>query len=171
MERLWRYYYQKEDVLLTEKEEEIRKRVNNIWALQGDFLTDTKCVRAHVKWCADQGITITERHGWNDLQHSRMLFGNPQVQNKQAKKAVVSEWLLRALEYAWKEKDLQSFERLVNRYNKVNGLEESDEIAGENRAPIMINFKASPEVLKRQIEEMRKKAENTQAEDISYDEV
>src|SRR5688572_5493018 len=85
-DRIWKFYYEKTDIELKEKEEEIRSRLVNIWGLLGDILTDRKAVQAHVQWCQDKGYRIKERIAYEDLRFAKMLFGDRRIQNRNAQR-------------------------------------------------------------------------------------
>jgi hypothetical protein len=158
-ERIYKFYYEKSEILLKEKEEEIRNRLVNIWSLLADILTDRKAVLAHVKWCADQGYNIKERMAYEDLRYARALFGDSRKQSKEAQRAVVSEWLMWGIEFAKQQKDLYNMHLLIKRYNVLNGLEGDQSTVPVDRPAIVMNFNSDPETLRKQIEEMRKAAE------------
>lgn len=166
-ERIWKFYYEKSDIELKEKEEEIRGRLINIWGLLGDILTDRQAVLAHLKWCEDQGYRIKERTAYEDLRYAKMLFGDRVKQSKAAQRAMVNEWLIKGIEKAWKDESMKAYAMLIRRYNALNGLE-GDTSGAAARPPIQINFTSDPEVLKKKIEEMRQKAAAAQAQDIDY---
>lgn len=169
-ERIWKFYYEKSEIELKEKEEEIRQRLINIWSLLGEILTDRQAVLAHVRWCEDKGYRIKERTAYEDLRYAKMLFGDRTKQSKAAHRAVVNEWLVKGIKKAWEANDMDNYQRLIRRYNALNGLE-SDTTGTGSRPPITIAFKADRETLEKQIQEMRQKAAAAQAEDIPYTDV
>lgn len=169
-ERIWKFYYEKTEIELKEKEEEIRTRLVNIWGHLADILTDRQAVLAHVKWCEDQGYRIKERTAYEDLRYAKMLFGDRTKQTKAAQKAMVNEWLIWGINKAKNDGSLKAFALLIRRYNALNGLE-GDESGQGSRPAININFSADPEILKKQIEEMRQKAAASNAQDVEFKEV
>ena len=169
-DRLWKYYYDKHAVQLSEKEEEIRKRLVNIWDLLSDILTDRQAIRAHVQWCEDNGYHITERWAQEDLRLAKMLFGDRKVQIKSAKRAITGEWLMKAIQYAWEKKDLDSYANLILRYNKLFGLEsDTDSESIAERQAIQITFSSDPETLKKEMQDLRRKAESANAQDVKIE--
>jgi hypothetical protein len=169
-DRIWKFYYEKSAIELKPKEEEIRSRLVNIWGLLGDILTDRAAIQAHMQWCNDQGYRIKETTAYEDLRYSKMLFGDRRQQTKAAKKAIVSEWLLKAIKHAWEKREneffLGQFQALIRRYNKLNGLEDDQAVPAE-RPAVQINFSSDPEVLRKQAEDLRRKFENVDAQDIT----
>lgn len=165
--RIWKFYYDKAEIELRPKEEEIRQRLINIWGHLGDILTDRKAVLAHMKWCEDQGNPISEPIAYKDLHHAKMLFGDRAKQTKAAHRAIVNEWIVKGIERCWESKDMEGYAKLIARYNKVNGLEGADAADPGKWAPIAVNFNADPETLKKQAAELRRKAEAANAVDVT----
>jgi hypothetical protein len=168
--RIWKFYYERTEIELKEKEEEIRQRLEHMWMLLGNILSDRQAVTAHVKWCEKTGRKCKERMAYEDLHYAKMLFGDPKKQSKSALRAVVSEWLIKGIKYAWDQKDLDNYQRLIRRFNNLNGLE-GDQSVDSSRPAVVINFSADPEVLKKQIDELRKRAQAANAVDTDYQEV
>lgn len=169
--RIWKFYFDtKATVELKEKEEEIRQRLVKMWdLLSGDVLTDRKAVLAHVKWCNENGINIKERTAYEDLNHAKMLFGDPARQSKSAQRAIANEILLNLISKCIAKNKFMSAARLIKEYNELNDLKNHIDGKEAPKAPIFINFSSDPETLKKQIEEMRRKAEAAQATDTSYE--
>lgn len=184
-DRIWKFYYEKTDIELKEKEEEIRQRLMNVWSLLGDILTDRMVVKAHLTWCADQGYRIKERIAYEDLRYAKMLFGNPRNQVKTAQRAIMSELLLKRINMLIKCQDDDgnivdrnldaddnlALARLIKEYNELNGLKDLNALPASARPPITLNFNADPDTLKKQIEEMRRKATAANAQDVDYNDV
>jgi hypothetical protein len=154
-DRIWKFYYEpKKEIQLTEFEEDMRKRLAHVWdLLTGKVLNDRKAVQAHVVWCKDNYMEITERTAYDDLRRSKQLFGDPKVNTPVFEKARISNILLDLIEIAKANKDLDNAQRLIRRYNAVNGLE--DDIKTQLPRPaITINFNADEETLKKQAAEL-----------------
>jgi hypothetical protein len=168
--RIWKFYYEKSDIELKEKEEEIRHRLVNIWRLLADVLTDRQAVLAHMQWCRDEGLEISERTAYEDLRFTKMLFGDSAKQSKAMQKAIVNEWLIWGINKAKKDGSLKAFALLIRRYNALNALE-GDQSASGARPPIQIVFDSDPQTLKNQMDELRRKAEAANAKDVDFTEV
>jgi hypothetical protein len=171
-ERIWKFYYdQKNTIELKPKEEEIRNRLVNIWGYLGnDILTDRKAVLAHIKWCEDNGYTIKESIAYEDLRYAKQLFGDRTKQTKAAMRAMSNEWLVNAISKAMKKGKHISAARLIKEYNELNDLKNHDVADPGRWKPQTIVFNADPETLKKQMEEMRKRAERANAIDITPEE-
>jgi len=156
-DRLWRYYYDvNREVVLTEKEEQIRRRLSNVWdLLTGKILNDKKAVKAHIQWCLDNVIEISERTAYDDLKRAKQLFGDPRVNAPAFEKVRISTILLDLIEVAKDAGDLDNAQKLIRRYNAVNGLEDDIKIHTP-RPAITINFNSDEETLKRQADELMK---------------
>jgi tetratricopeptide (TPR) repeat protein len=180
--KLWRYYYEtKKEIQLDERTEEMRKRLANIWQLlTGRVLNDRKAVQAHVIWCRDNYLRITERTAHDDLRRAKMLYGDPSQSMAIFEKARISAVLLSLIEkakelgekcsdegmYDIAAKHFDSASKLIRRYNAVNGIE-TDLKSQVPRAPIVINFNADPETLKKQASDLMQGV----AQDIDFDDL
>jgi len=163
--RIWKFYYEPQKaVALTDFEEEVRKRLNNVWLLlTGKILNDRKAVLAHVTWCKENFMEISERTAYDDVRRAKALFGDPTRSAAAFEKKRISEILLDQIEAMKtvqesgstmdKIEAAKAINALTRRYNAVNGLEE-DLNTKVPRAPITINFNADPEVLKQQAKEL-----------------
>jgi hypothetical protein len=166
---LWKYYYEpQKNVQLTDFEEEMRKRLSNVWnLLTSKVLNDRKAVLAHTQWCKDNYMQISERTAYDDIRRSKMLFGDPRVNTPIFEKARISNIILELIEEAKRIGDLENAGRLIRRYNAVNGLED-DLKANIPRPPITIVFSSDEETLKKQAAElMQGAAVDTDYEDLT----
>lgn len=167
-ERIWKFYYDpKNSIELKPKEEEIRKRLINIWGHLADILTDRKAVLAHMKWCEEQGYSVKEWIAYEDLKHAKMLFGDRNKQSKAAQRAISSEILLNSIHACVKAKKHMSAARLIKEYNELNDLKNHENKDPREWKPITIIFDADPETLKKQLAELRKRAQAANAVDIT----
>jgi hypothetical protein len=170
-DRIWKFYFdQKTTVNLKPKEEEIRKRIVNIWGLLADILTDRQAVQAHMKWCSDTGYEVKETIAYEDLKYAKMLFGDRNKQSKEAMRAISNEWLINAIHKAVKKNKHISAARLIKEYNELNDLKNHDVKDPAQWKPVAITFDADPETLKRQIAEMRRRADQANAVDVTPEE-
>lgn len=181
--RIWKYYYEpKKAIKLDEHEEEMRKRLMNVWQLlTGKVLNDRKAVLAHTVWCRENFMHISERTAHDDLRRAKMLFGDPTRSMAIFEKARISAVLLELIEkakelgekcsdigeYDTAAKHFDSASKLIRRYNAVNGIE-TDLRSQTPRAPIVINFNSDPETLKKQASELMKGvAQDADFEDLT----
>ncbi|HMG92607.1 MAG TPA: hypothetical protein VK589_21265 [Chryseolinea sp.] len=170
-ERIWKFYYDpKNSITLKPKEEEIRQRLINIWGHLADILTDRKAVLAHIKWCEENGYSVKESIAYEDLKHAKMLFGDRNKQSKAAQRAISSEILLNAIREAVKKRKHMSAARLIKEYNELNDLKNHSNTDAKDWKPATIIFDADPETLKKQMNELRKKAQAANAIDITPEE-
>jgi len=159
-ERIWKYYYdQKDAIALKPKEEEIRKRLENIWGHLADILTDRQAVMAHMKWCEDQGYSVRETVAYEDLKYCKMLFGDRRKQTKASLRAISNDILINAINKAKRQGKLMSLARLIKEYNELNDLKNHTDENGDHWRPTTIIFNSDPETLRKQTEELRKRAD------------
>lgn len=157
MDKLWKYLYEpKKNVELTQIEEDMKLRLENIWfLLTGKVLNDRRAVKAHIDWCNKHSLKISERTAYDDVRRAKALYGDPRIGSAIYEKKRISEVLLDLIRTAKAYGDLDNAQRLIRRYNAVNGLE--DDIKTQlPRAPITINFNADPETLRKQALELMK---------------
>jgi len=170
-ERIWKFYYDnKNSITLKPKEEEIRTRLINIWGHLADILTDRKAVLAHMKWCEENGYSVKESIAYEDLKYAKMLFGDRNKQSKAAQRAISSEILLNAIHDCVKKKKHMSAARLIKEYNELNDLKNHANTDPKEWKPINISFSGDPETLKKQLAELRKRAQDQNAVDITPEE-
>jgi hypothetical protein len=169
---LWKYLYEpQKQVQLSEFQEDMRKRLFNMWnLLTSKVLNDRKAVLAHVQWCKDNFMQISERTAYDDVRRAKMLFGDPRVNTPVFEKARISNIILELIEVAKQTGDLENAGRLIRRYNAVNGLED-DMKTNVPRPPITIVFNSDEETLRKQAAElMSGVAEDTDFEDVTESE-
>lgn len=177
MTRIWKFLYEpKKNIELTEFEEELFKRLNNVWnLLTGKVLNDRKAILAHIVWCKENYMEIAERTAYDDLRRAKWLFGDPRQSTHMFEKKRMSEMLLEQIEIMRtiqnggntidKIEAAKAINSLTRRYNAINGLE--DDIKQHVPRPaIVIQFNSDPEVLKQQAKELMEGVE-----DVDYEEV
>ena len=170
--RIWKYYHdQKTRLVLSDKEEVIRQRIEKAWFLLCSHRTRKQVSELLVKL---YGISI--RQGWQDVAAAMNLFSNPQEEGlKEAKRAIAETNALRGMQRCWKSGDMDGYLKFQQEYNKINDLytpREEDSLAKflKNFKPHTIVINTSPDDLKKQAEELAKQFENGTL-DISHDEV
>lgn len=176
--RLWKYLYEPHKLVeLTDFEEDMRKRLANVWQLlTGKILNDRKAVLAHITWCRDNCIDIAERTAYDDLRRAKALYGDPRVNAAVFEKQRISTILLEQLEQMKivqetgnsidKIEAAKAINQLTRRYNAVNGLEDAIKTQIPREAHTII-FNADPDTLKEQAKELMKGV----AIDTEYEEV
>lgn len=165
-DRIWKYYYLTDKrIELSEKAEAIRQRWEMAWLMDCTLLTKHKMAKRLMK-----KYGISERQGFKDIVHARLLFSDPTQNNKDAKRAIMSTLLETMIRKAVARSDFKAVDKLILRYDKINGLsvEKDDGMAEymKKQKPAVIIFNADPETLKLQAEELMK-----DVEDVEYKEV
>jgi len=153
-DRIWKYYYLTDkQVQLTKKEEELRKRWELAWMMDCSLLSKQKIARRISK-----RFDISERQGFKDVQMARLLFSDPTQNNKDAQRAIMSNLIELLIKKAVANKDFKAAEKLILRYDKINGLsaERENPVAEfmQRQKPVAIVFNSDPETLKKQAEEL-----------------
>jgi len=125
---IYKFYFNKKTTYeLTPEEEAIRVRWDFAWKALNQMLTRRQVVSALM-----QTYNVTHVQAYNDVNKCMMLFGDPRNANKDAKRAIAEDWIVKGIKKAWDDKDLDAYERLLARYSKLNRLEEdNDETLGE----------------------------------------
>jgi hypothetical protein len=163
--RLWKYLYEPDKAVdLTELEYDQLRRLSNVWdLLTGKILNDRKAVLAHVTWCKEKCMDISERTAYDDLKRAKFLYGDPRVNTPVFEKARISTIILGQIEQMKTISETgntiarieaaKAINQLTRRYNAVNGLEE-DIKSAIPRPAITITFTSDTETLKRQAAEL-----------------
>ena len=121
-DRIYKFYFGKVRVELTPKETVIKDRWDMCFKYLCNMHTDRKVVQMLQK-----NFDITMSVAYNDVRNTKLLFGDSKNVDREFKRKVSEEWTLWGMKQAKKEKNLDALDKLVGRYNKINGLEgESD---------------------------------------------
>lgn len=165
-DRIYKYYFGKKAVELSEKQEAIRDRWEKAYAMLCDMKTPRKVAAMLHKLYG-----VDPRTGYNDIRNSMMLFGDPQIGMKSAKRAITNEWITKGIEKAWKDDDMQSYDRLISRYININGIssDQDNPIADLLRKlkPTKIEFSLEdPDKLKKEADKLMRDVEDIDHEEI-----
>jgi hypothetical protein len=163
---IWLSYYGKEDIELTDKEKDIKERWFFAWAQLLEMNTNRDVIASLAKQ-----YNISERQASEDVKNALRLFNDPRKAVKESKRIILEHWVVNAIKKANKENDTANLEKLFRRYSKINKLEDDDDDKKPERPPIQINFNADPDTLKKQQEELRKKAMVANAQDTDFETV
>ena len=152
--------------MLSEKEEAIRQRWEMAWMMDTTLLNRYKIAKRLAK-----KYGITTQTGFSDIRKARLLFSDPTQQNKDAQRAIMNHLLENMIRKTIAREDLKTAEKLILRYDKLNGLSvEKENPLGEfikTQKPAMIVFNADPETLRKQAEELMKDVEDVDHEEIN----
>lgn len=166
-DRIFKFYYSKNRIVLRDKEEEIRDRWYTAWQLLCNTYTRNQVAKGLAKQ-----FGITERQGFQDVDNAMKLFSDPKNTDKLAKRAISEEWTVKGIKKAWDNGDLLSYERLIRRYNRINGLENEENPLSEwikNQKPVAVLITADPKELEKAAAELMKDVPDVH--DIPYQEV
>lgn len=165
-DKIWKYYFEpNKTIKLTPKEDDIRHRWEMAWLMDSTLLIRRKIVNRMM-----QKFDITERQGYKDINNARLLFSDPTAQNKEARRLIMSNLLEGMIRKAVAKDDFKSAERLIMRYEKLNGLhrEENHELGEylKKQKPAVIVFSTDPEILKKQADQLIEDVKDVDFEDI-----
>ena len=154
-DRIYKYYFNKKtNVALTIEEDKIRERWDFAWKMLSNMYT-----KRQVENAVEQKFNVKKSVAYDDVRNCMMLFGDPRNQNKEAKRALSEEWIIKGIKKAWDDQDLDAYERLIGRYNKLNQIEEAsnDNIASvlEKLKPHQIIIMANQKDLEQEAEKLR----------------
>ncbi len=121
-DRIYNYFFTKDEIELSEIELKIAERWEYVWKLLGNYHTKPAIVNRIRK-----KFDIARSTAWEDIKMAQLLFSDPTEQLDEAKRAISAEWILKALKGAMKEKHYLSAERLIALYNKLYGLDKNSE--------------------------------------------
>lgn len=152
-DRIYKSYFGKLRIELTEKETEIRDRWDFGFRMMCQAHTDRDIVILMMK-----KFGIAKPTAYDDIKNIQALFGDQKQANKEFKRLKAEHWIQRGIKKAWKNDKLLSYERLIGRYTKINGLElePGNELADlvKKLKPHSITFVLDPEALKKQAKEL-----------------
>ncbi len=161
-DRIYKFYFGKNGCKLTTKQEEIRDRWEKAYAMLCDFKTARQTARLLSKVC-----DIDQRTAYHDINNAMRLFGDPKIGLKAAKRAIVNEWIIKALEKTQAEGDWKAHEKLILRYTRINGLDadQDNPIADllTKLKPTKIVFTTDPNVLQQDADRLME-----DVEDVDY---
>jgi hypothetical protein len=165
-DRIFKYYFGKVKEELSAKEEKIRSRWHDAWRFMCEFNSRTDVVKL-LK--AEHGIS--EQTAYSDYKYARMLFGDPETGDKEAKKAIVNEWILLGMKKAWATNDMMAYDKLILRYSRINNLDAEDNQLIDlisKRKPTVIVINGDEKSLQQEADELVK---DIPAVDAEYTEV
>lgn len=166
-DRIFKFYYSKNKIVLSDREEHIRERWYYAWQLLCNAYSRNQVARG-----LHQKFGISERQGFHDVDNAMMLFSDPRTSDKMAKRAISEEWITKGIKKAWDKQDLLAYERLIRRFNRVNGLENEENPVADwvkNQKPVAVIITADPKQLEKDAAALMKNIPGV--EDIPYEEV
>lgn len=166
-DRIFKFYFSKNNVKLKPAEEKIRERWYFAWQLLCNSYTRTQAAQGLAR-----RFNISARQGFKDVAFAMMLFSDPSQSDKQAKRAISEEWTIKAMKKAERKGDLLALERLIRRYNRINGLELEENPMREwikKQKPVAVVITADPKELEKMAADLMKGVPDVK--DIPYEEV
>lgn len=118
-DRIFKFYHDKKTrIELTDKEDQIRNRLEKAWFLLCNKAWSNKMVVD--KLC--KLFTIDKSMAYDDLRNAMILFSDPRQDVKEGKKRIHEHQILKGARMALKEKDLALHEKYMKQYAEINGL-------------------------------------------------
>lgn len=133
-DRIYKYYHSKSRVELTEEEEGIRERWEKAWFLLCSHKTQKEVVNT-----VGTLFSISKSVAYDDVRSAMMLFGNPQQDMRDAKKAMAETWIIQGLNKCWDDKDMDGYQKFLKQYTELNGL--NDQSNDDTIANMLKKFK------------------------------
>jgi len=167
-DKIFKFYNDtKVQTKLSEAEETIRQRWELAWLKRSKLMPKRMIVK---RLCKKFGIS--ERTAYDDIKSTELLFGDPEEQNKEAKRTIMSNLIEKAMRKALKYDDFKAFEKLTLRYAQYNDLNKSDDLFAKyikGKKPVAIVFSTDPETLKNQANELMADVEDVDFEDVTHE--
>jgi hypothetical protein len=133
--RIYKYYHNpKKRIELNVREEAMRDRLERAWLLLSGLKT-TKQVADEIQTMCN----VSRAQAYDDVRNAMHLFGDPKLQNKEAKRAIAETNYLWGAEKARSVGDLEMHAKYMELYAKINGLHEPD--ASTNMEDLVKKFK------------------------------
>lgn len=166
-DRIYKYYHNsKTRIELSELENKIRERWEKAWLLLCRHRTQKEVVDILTKL-----FPIGKSVAYDDMRNAMTLFGNPQDDLKDAKRAIAENMALRGADKAWKEGDLTMYHKFLESYRDLNGLTgDKDTSMGD----LLKKMKPQQIIIVAKADELKAEAEALQEEltkDIDFETV
>ena len=114
-------YYLTEDIVLSQKKEDIRERWETIHALQLEYESDRNIISI-----MQNRFGISEGQAYRDMRNSEKLFGNLRVSNKEILRHLVTESAKQMYKVAKETADLKHIDKALTLIIKANNLDKED---------------------------------------------
>jgi hypothetical protein len=165
-DRIYKYYHNnKTRVELSDEENRIRERWEKAWFLLSHHRTQKQVVDLIVKL-----FNVGKSVAYNDVWNAMKLFGNPQADVKDAKRAIAETMALKGADRCWKNGDMDGYFKFTKEYKEINQLDlkEDASLAAviKKLRPTQVIIIASDKDLESEAE----KIENEFVQDIDYTE-
>lgn len=167
-DRIYKFYFGKVRVELTEGETRIKDRWDMCFKLLCSMHSERKVVQL-----LQAKFEITISVAYNDVRNTKLLFGDTKNVDREFKRKQSEEWTLWGMKQAKKEKNLEALDKLVGKFNKINGLDvESDNEYADmvkKLTPTALIFTTSMDELKKEAASLLDKipSVDTDYEDVS----
>lgn len=165
-ERIYKFYFSKTRIELTAEEKKRLDRIEKAWLLL--------CRHRTTKQAGDileKLFNVSRRTAFNDVRSAMDLFGAPQENVKEAKRAIAEHALLMGADKAWKQGQLELHAKYMKEYSEINGLK--DNSPDDGLVQIIKNLRPTVVQLNFKMEDVRKEAQAIMqhlAQDVDFEE-
>ena len=165
IDRIYKYYHnRKSRVELTPEEDKIRNRIEKAWYLMSARHRTNKSVVDVLT----RLFGIEKSVAYDDVRNAQLLFGSPELQIKDAKRAIAETMAMQGADKAWKKGDMDAYAKFVKMYCDINNLngDEGDGLAEalKKLKPQQVVIVADTGILEKQAEALRDEL----TQDIEY---
>ena len=156
-DRIYKYYHSKSAIELTAEEDGIRQRWEKAWFLLCRHRTQKEVVQLIEKF-----FNVKKSIAYDDVRNAMLLFGNPQQDMKDAKRAIAESMCLRGARKAWKDKDLELYHKFLKEYRELNGL--GEETNDQALSDLIKKFKPHSITITASMDDLQQAAQKLQEE-------
>jgi hypothetical protein len=166
-DRIYKYFFNsKTQIKLTDDEIRISDRWERAWL----FLCRHR-TRKQVAELLMRQFTISKALAYDDVKNAMNLFGEPHEGQKNAKRAIAEDAILKGMDKAWKSGDLKMHEKYVQQYIELNGLKSEETANIEDMIRKLIPPAVTLVTDMEKLNEDAKKLQDDIVHDISYEDV
>lgn len=122
LDRIWAHcVYGEEKMPLSDKELEIKSRLDTAFSLLTTFHSPEQAIPMLMSRYA-----ISQAQAYRDIANSKRLYGDITESSKEADRYILSEYAMRALQLATKEKDVKGMNMALANLIKLKRLDQVD---------------------------------------------
>jgi hypothetical protein len=115
-------YYRQDEVILSPKEEDIRKRWSAAFTMMLNDISTDREVADYLM----ATFPISQAQAYRDISNARLLFGDVHKANKEATRYMVYQWAIEMFKMAKQESDFKGMDRALLRITRVYNLDVED---------------------------------------------
>lgn len=109
--------------VLSEADRRIMQRWNQVWSIANHFYSPWQAIRMHMKKCKDEGNEISQTQAFYDYKNATRVFGDVVKTTKDAKRALLEEFTMKALQMSLNSRDLDNMNKAITNLIKIAALD------------------------------------------------